>query len=95
MSVPQNIIYQSYCIWEIQTCILQQVQLSVELHVCVHQILRFIILINHTREKTELYFYSLYRKYYKAIIIGRGNQRVYSQNCRDKVLEKCPKQLIT
>lgn len=24
--------------------------------------------------KTELYFYALYRKYYKTIVMGRGDQ---------------------
>jgi hypothetical protein len=36
-------------------------------------------LFNKATGKTELFFYSLYRKYYKIVIIWRGDQRVCSQ----------------
>lgn len=46
-------------------------------------------------KKTELFFSSLYRKYYKLLSNVKTLQRICSQNVGIKILQRCVKQLIS
>lgn len=58
--------------WKSTNCAFQRVELAVKLHVLCIPCVSLVILINGARGRAELSSYSLYRKYYKAVITGRG-----------------------